>query len=65
MTALLAALAITGPNAAAGLTIAFVHLLYNITGTLFIYTIPIFRKIPLAASRWIADQAQASVFWHL
>ena len=65
MTALLAALAITGPNSQAGLTIAIVHLLYNLTGILVIYGIPALRKIPLAACRWTSDLAVVSVRWAL
>ena len=43
-TAILASFA-TGNIAA--ITIAFVHFLFNVTGVLFIYPIPIFRKIPI------------------
>ena len=65
MTALLAALATTGPNSQAGLTIAVVHLLYNLTGILVIYCPPALRRIPLAACRWIAGVAEVSAFWAL
>lgn len=63
MTALLAAMALTGPGALAGLTIALVHLVYNLTGILVIYGIPALRKIPLALCRWIANQAEVSPVW--
>ena len=63
MTALLAAMALTGGNAKAGLTIALVHLVYNMFGILLIYGIPALRRIPLALCRWIANLADKSVAW--
>jgi len=63
VTALLAALAATGPNASAGLTIALVHLLFNLTGTLLIYPSRRIREIPLSASRWLANTAADSRRW--
>jgi len=56
VTALLAALAATGVNASAGITIALVHLLFNVSGTLLIYPIERVREIPLSAARWVADR---------
>jgi sodium-dependent phosphate cotransporter len=50
ITALLAALAATGANAPAGLTIALVHLLFNLTGTVMIVPWPPIRRLPLAAA---------------
>ncbi len=63
VTALLAALAATGVNAAAGITIALVHLLFNVSGTLLIYPVERIREIPLAASRWLANTAAESRRW--
>jgi solute carrier family 34 (sodium-dependent phosphate cotransporter) len=60
VTALLASLAATGPNAMAGLTIALVHLIFNISASLLIYGIPQIRRIPLAASRTRATVATRS-----
>jgi sodium-dependent phosphate cotransporter len=60
VTALLAALAATGVNAGAGITIALVHFLFNISGTLLIYPVKRIRDIPLDAARWIADRAVES-----
>lgn len=57
MTALMAALAATGPHAAAGVTIALVHLLFNLSGTMLIYPLRQVREIPLAAARWLAEVA--------
>ena len=51
VTGFLAALAVTGVNATAGLQIALVHLLFNLSGTLLIYPISVTRNIPLAISR--------------
>lgn len=57
ITALLAALAVTGPNARWGITIALVHLLFNLSATLLIYPIPRIRNIPLTAARRLAAVA--------
>ncbi len=65
VTALLAALAATDENAAAGLTIALVHLLFNLSGTVLIYPIRQIRNIPLAAARKMADIAVESRKWAL
>ncbi len=65
VTALLAALAATGQNAAAGLTIALVHLLFNLTATVLIYPVGWIRNIPLAAARKMADIAVVSRIWAL
>ena len=47
VTAFMAALAVSGPNAVAGLEIALVHLLFNLSGIVLIYPIPAIRRIPL------------------
>ena len=65
ITALMAALAVTGPNAQAGVTIALVHLLFNVSGTLLVYPVPAIRRIPLAAARSLADIATKSRVWAL
>ena len=51
VTGFLAALAVSGPNATAGLQIALVHLLFNLSGTLLLYPIKTIRNIPLNLSR--------------
>ncbi len=60
VTALLAALAATGVNAPMGITIALVHLLFNVSGTLLIYPVERVREIPLSAARWLADAVAES-----
>ena len=65
VTALLAALAATDQNAAAGLTIALVHLFFNVTGTILIYPVVQIRNIPLIAARKLADVAVTSRKWAL
>lgn len=60
VTALLASMAVTGPNAAAGVTIALIHLLFNLTAAAIIYPLPAIRRIPLAASRYLAEIAVKS-----
>jgi sodium-dependent phosphate cotransporter len=63
VTALLAALAATDQNAAAGLTIALVHLMFNLSGTLLIYTYEPIRRIPIRLARKLADVALRSRLW--
>jgi len=63
VTALMAALATTGVNARAGITIALVHLLFNLTGTVLLYPVERIRRIPLAAARWLADAVAESRRW--
>ena len=55
ITALLAATAITGPNAVFALEIALVHLFYNCLGVLVIYGIPFLREIPLYCAEHLAE----------
>ncbi|NEX12044.1 MAG: sodium:phosphate symporter [Prosthecochloris sp.] len=55
ITALLATTAITGGNAVLALQIAFVHLLYNMTGVIIIYGIPFLRNLPLYAAEHLAE----------
>ena len=60
VTALLAALAVSGPNAAAGLEIALVHLLFNMSGLLLIYPLKAVRRVPLEAARQVTRLALRS-----
>ncbi|MDX1674883.1 MAG: Na/Pi symporter, partial [Longimicrobiales bacterium] len=60
VTALLAALAATDQNAAAGLTVALVHLLFNLSGILLIYPWNRLRSLPLDAARTLANVAVRS-----
>lgn len=55
ITALLAATAITGPNAVFAIQIAFVHLLYNVSGVLVIYGLPFLRALPVRAAEVLAN----------
>ncbi len=65
ITALLAALAATGANAQAGLIIALVHLLFNLSGTVIVFPVMAIRRIPLRAAQWLADTAVRSRKWAL
>lgn len=56
ITALLAATAVTG-NAQAALTIAFIHLAYNILGVIVIYGLPFLRYLPIRAAEWLGETA--------
>jgi sodium-dependent phosphate cotransporter len=60
ITALLASLAVSGPNAIFGIQIALIHLFFNISGMLVIYPIEKIRRIPLRAAQWLADWAVES-----
>ena len=55
VTAMMAAVAATGPNARAGIAIALVHFLFNFSGILLLFPIPAIRRIPLSASRRLAQ----------
>lgn len=65
ITALVASLAATGPNARAGIVIALVHLLFNATGTAMIYPVERIRELPLRAARRLALIAVGSRQWAL
>ena len=53
-TSILAALATGSP---AAITIAFVHFLFNVLGVCLLYPIPLLRKIPIAAAKWLGELA--------
>lgn len=60
VTAFLAALAVSGPNAAAGLEIALVHLLFNISGILLVYPVASVRSFPLRVAERLTGTALRS-----
>ncbi|MFO7588493.1 MAG: Na/Pi symporter [Gemmatimonadota bacterium] len=60
ITALLAAAAVTGPNARWGVTIAVVHLLFNLSATVLIFPNHRVREIPLRLARRLAAVAVRS-----
>ena len=60
VTALLAALAVSGPNAGAGLEIALVHLFFNLSSLLIIYPVQMIRRVPLRLSRELSRLALRS-----
>ncbi|EOD78438.1 Sodium-dependent phosphate transporter [Grimontia indica] len=57
ITALLAATAVTGPNAVFALQIALVHLAFNIMATLLIFGTPFLREIPLKCAEMLGEAA--------
>lgn len=61
VTAVLAA-TVTNP---AGMTIAFVHLLFNCTAAALFLPIPAMRRLPLRGARWLADAATKNRLWVL
>jgi sodium-dependent phosphate cotransporter len=52
MTALLASLAMM-EHGTAGLTVAFAHLLFNLSGIVFLYPL---KRIPIGAAKWIGEK---------
>jgi sodium-dependent phosphate cotransporter len=54
VTAMMAALASGSP---AAITVALSHLMFNLTGTLLVYPIKVFRNIPLALARALGNVA--------
>ena len=60
LTALLASLAVSGPNAQAGIEIALTHLSFNLAGTLLIYPWPPVRNFVLAIVKRFAGLATRS-----
>ncbi len=57
ITALLAAIAVSGDNAVFALEIALVHLLYNTLAVAVIYGAPFLRNLPLKGAEWLANVA--------
>ena len=60
ITALLASLAVSGPNATYGIQIALIHFMFNLSGMILIYPVERIRNIPLALARWVSDWAVRS-----
>ena len=65
VTALLATLAVSGANAHAGVEIALVHVLFNLSGIALVYPVPFIRRLPLVAARRLAQAAVESRKWAL
>lgn len=60
ITAMGAALAVSGVNALAGIEIALVHLFFNLSGAILIYPVRRIRQVPLQAARILAATAVKS-----
>lgn len=56
ITALIASFAVEG-NMQAAVTIALIHLVYNVIGVMVIYGIPVLRNIPVKLAIWLANLA--------
>ncbi len=65
VTALLATLAVSGANAHAGVEIALVHLLFNLSGIVLIYPLRFTRRLPLVAALGLARAAVRAPKWAL
>ncbi|MDD9207159.1 Na/Pi symporter [Georgenia sp. 10Sc9-8] len=57
VTALLASTVVTGPTAVVALQIALVHLLFNVSGVLVIYGLPVLREVPVLMAERLARSA--------
>jgi len=62
ITALLAATAVSGPEALPALEIAMVHLLYNSFGVILIYNIPFLYPLPMLSAQTLAAVASERKF---
>ena len=60
ITAMGAALAVSGVNAQAGIEIALVHLFFNLSAAILIYPVERIRQVPLRAARILAAVAVKS-----
>ncbi|ASQ90826.1 sodium:phosphate symporter [Prosthecochloris sp. GSB1] len=65
ITALFAATAITGPASVFALQIAFVHMVYNVSGVMLIYGLPFLRNIPLRAAETLAQATSGNKLYAL
>jgi len=61
VTALLASLAGNG----AAVTVAFVHLLFNVAGIVLIYPVRPIRRLPINLARYLAHRASRNKLWAL
>ncbi|UFU05646.1 Na/Pi symporter [Ruania halotolerans] len=57
VTALIAALGLSGVDATIGLQVALVHLLFNLTATVVIFGLPFLRALPVRAAQWLANRS--------
>ncbi len=62
-TTVTAVLASQASDTSAGLTIALVHVLFNLLGVVLFYPIPAVRQIPLKLARLLARKAQENTLW--
>lgn len=65
ITAVIAALAVTGANAGFALQIALVHFLYNLLGVVVIYGIKFLRELPIKASHGLSVKVAEQKLWGL
>jgi len=66
ITAMLAALAILepgSPETVLGLTVAFSHLFFNISGTILFFPLKKTRMIPVRIAEWIAKKVSGKRIW--
>lgn len=64
ITALIASFAVEG-NMQAAVTIALIHLAYNVIGVIVIYGVPVLRNIPVKLAIWLAELASEKKIYAL
>jgi sodium-dependent phosphate cotransporter len=63
ITAILAATAVSGPNADIAMQVAIVHLLYNLAGVLAFTLIPVVKDLPVNMAQWLGDLCEKNRLW--
>jgi sodium-dependent phosphate cotransporter len=63
ITALIAAMSVSGANEFFALQIALVHLLYNVSGVFLFMTLPFLRSLPLRSSEWLGRRVEQNRIW--
>lgn len=65
ITAVIAAFAFTGGEATLAMQAAFVHLLFNVFGTIIIFGLPFLRPLPMIGAEWLAEVSADRKRWAL
>lgn len=63
VTALLAAMAVTGPYSGFALQIALVHLCYNLFAVMVFSLVPWLRDLPIRSAEWLGNKTELNRAW--
>ena len=63
ITALMAAMSISGDYQVFALQIALVHLLYNVLGVLVFSLVPKLKELPVLSAEWLGNKTEANRGW--